>query len=273
MKKLWIALAAMIVINVALLGSFASAARQQYVNQADVDAAERFIQKAQEFDASMRSAKTRGDVSMHLQTLSSEASRLELHRFSTKISPRYDAAAKRLQKASADLKSAIAPFQAAIISGDREKIAAAEPGFTAGINKATGEIDAAFAEMTAAVEESNTAQGRPYLVAFVVSAILAVPAMLWAFTRREATTALTKARRMVGWSSLWPLAGAGITYITYIFADKLGGTFYIAYGPVLFGLVLFATSIANYRKLRKDNVAAGYNQASPPPSQIPPAQS
>ncbi|MDO5343301.1 MAG: hypothetical protein Q4F02_00080 [Candidatus Saccharibacteria bacterium] len=248
------------VAGVMMLGPVASA-KTTALNQADIDAMERFEKQMNEGAEKLKSAQTPEAVKMALASLAMNIDTFTRHNFSTKLGADYTAATNKYRDAVATVKQPLSDLRAAVNAGDPAAIQTQYQKFSATLTAAEKQTMAAADEINKAVEKANSAQSTPYLWALIATAVLAVASAAWAFMKHEATPELTKHRRGVALASIWPLLGAGITYGTFAFADKFGGKFYIMYGLILFGLVAYAGAVANYLKARK--AGAGHSQTPP----------
>lgn len=244
------------VVAVATFGSSVSASG--YINQADIDAIDRAGKVYQEYLTALGSDSTTGiQLVAQAERASQALQQLMNHPFSTKINTEYLQRADDLKAKTAEVKKLIDEVPAIVRANN---LPALQENF-AKLQQADKALSMASDELNKAVEKANDSQSTPYLWALIGTAVLAVVSAVWAFMKREATPELTKHRRGVALASIWPLLGAGITYGTFAFADKLGGKFYIMYGLIIFGLVAYASAVGNYLKARK--AGAGHNQTPP----------
>lgn len=258
--KTTIVAAVFAVAGVMMLSPVASA-KTEAINQADIAAIERFEREMSESWQQFRDNLELAVGRDGLEKMRFAIENLTRHQFSTKLGPEYTAATNKYRNAADSLKKPL-HYLHSVMTGPNLRIQQdAYEKFETALGKAEDEMKQAIDEMNQAVDKANSAQSTPYLWALIGTAVLAVASAAWAFMKREATPELTKHRRGVAFASIWPLLGAGITYGTFAFADKLGGKFYIMYGLILFGLVAYVSAVANYLKARK--AGTGHNQTPP----------
>ncbi|PID33557.1 hypothetical protein CR969_00090 [Candidatus Saccharibacteria bacterium] len=228
-----------------------------YINQADISTIDsaigaytKFIDTTNDSDfiESPGLAKSKAALAVkHMEILSN-------HTFSKDLGDKYTQESEVLKSKAAALGKELSKFDKVVASADRDKINT----YFSGLNKQAKQLDDQIDKLNDAVDESNNSVGVGYLWATVASAILAVGAFIWAFGfgKKDAAKSkeLAKARRQVAYGSLAPLAGAAITYFSFMFADELGGSYVIAYGPILFGAIFLVKAIANYINLSKKPV-------------------
>lgn len=234
-----------------------------YVNQADIDIVQELDKQATTFWEHAESETT------SLETIVSEGTKLKAafqavadHSFNTEISSDYFKAADDMKAATRQGAEVTGVFIEGIQSEDQAAQQAAGETFNTSMKEVMDKISAADTKMSEAIDASNNQEGTLYLVLTAAAAVMSLGSFIWAFRKQEATPELTKVRRGVAFGSLWILAGAALTYGTFLFADKLGGSYYIMYGPVVFGAILFVSSIANYVKLKH---GAGSDTSANPP--------
>lgn len=254
MKKLYGFIAALtLVASVIAAPITAAASSSGYINQADIDVLDTASKAFEEFAAETNSSSaTIESVEAKAATATTALGKVEGHTFSSDLGTQYTAEAATLKTEASNLKTEVAKVTGVLNTGDETQI----NEYFDGLNAAATRFDNQIGKLNAAVDESNNTKGTGYLWLVIITAILAAGMFVWAFLLdKKAVPQLTKARRAVAYTSLAPLAGAAITYVTFIFADQLGGSYFIAYGPVLFGAVILVQALINYLKLAKATVA------------------
>lgn len=107
-------------------------------------------------------------------------------------------------------------------------------------------VDTGNKESEKKESSEKLAMAIPAIVGAVISGLL----FFWAKAGKNIDQCLKDAKMGVARGSLAPLAGLVITALTFIFADKLGGRYFISWGLVLFGGIFFIRSIVEYFKVR-----------------------
>jgi hypothetical protein len=101
------------------------------------------------------------------------------------------------------------------------------------------------------VEDRKSRENKAMVIPFLISLGATIILFLWTKTKKPIDSRLRAARKRVAASSLGPTVGFGITALSFIFADKLGDKFVIAWGLVVFGIFFFIRGIMDYLKVKK----------------------
>lgn len=241
-------------------------AHAEYVNQKDIDILNQVYSKVNNFNSVFDSpSSTVADVQTAAATAEGSLDELANHSFSTGLGSTYTAKANEVKTAATDLKSKLA---AVVASATSENSTTYESDLTA-YNQSLNDFDSAVKAVDASIEESNTQGGLLYMVALISTAVLTVASLVWSLMKKPfQPEQITRAKRQVFIASLWPLIGAGITYGSYYFADSMGGSYTIAWGAIVIGLVLFIRAIIEYVKVAK----TVQQMPSPVGPSVPPVQ-
>lgn len=248
MRRFYTLLAAVVVA--AALG-YAPAQAEGYVNQADVDTIDKALEVYSAFAKETgNNASTADSVKAKAALAATEFGVVASHSFATGLGDAYTREAAALKQEATALKAQLDKAPTVIGVGDE----AAVNAYLDGLDAAAAKFDTQMGKLNGAVDESNNATGNNYLWMVIAAAVLTAGAFVWAFVlskQKQLSDQLGKARKGIAYASLAPLAGALITYVSYMFADKLGGSYIIAYGPVVFGVIILAQAVVNYVKLVK----------------------
>lgn len=225
-----------------------------YVNQADVamidSALSAYTEFAEatsdsDFVESPRLAKSKASLAAEYMRV------LSNHPFSKRLGSKYIQESEVLKSKAKVMGEKLSQFDDVIDKPEKAKLIA----YFKDVNQQAKQLDDQIDKLNEAVAESNTSAGAGYLWATIASAVLAVGAFIWAFGfgKKDAAKSkeLVKARHQVAYVSLAPLAGAAITYGSFMFAEQLNGSYVVAYGPMLFGAIFLVKAIANYVNLSK----------------------
>lgn len=251
MKRILIYIGA-VVATIGLLSAPTAPAAQAvssgYVNASDIEIIQTALEAHSELAQAVNSSTSQVEIEMAISKATSAFDSVANHSFSTKLGKKYTEESIVLQDKARTISEEINGLTGAIESGDEATVQAQLDQ----IDTATTEFENQIDVVNGAVEESNSTQGNNYLWMLAVAGILAVASFVWAFRSEEKDRKVIKARRTVAYASLAPLAGAAITYVSFMFADKLGGTYMIAWGPMLIGVAIWARTIVDYRKAVKE---------------------
>ena len=252
MRKVFgIILAALVVVSAG--GSFASAAG--YVNQADIDIITASDKAYTDFIKSTNDEKsvTNGMVLVRAAAASSAFRNVANHNFSSKLGAEYSRKAAEVKKYAGETKVLLDKIAAALRGNDYNSA----NQYLNQIQNSAKKYYAAMDEMNKAVSESNSHSGILYLSVTIVAAVIAAGSFVWFAIGRgkQLSPSLLAARKSVAFSSLAPLVGAVITYVTFILASNTGGTYTIAYGLILIGSVVYILSVVQYINLAKKTPA------------------
>ena len=254
MRKVFgIILAALVVVSAG--GSFASAAG--YVNQADIDIITASDKAYTDFIKSTNDEKsvTNGMVLVRATAASSAFRDVANHNFSSKLGAEYSRKAAEVKKYAGETKVLLDKIAAALRGNDYNSNSANQ--YLNQIQNSAKKYYAAMEGMNKAVGESNSHSGILYLSVTIVAAVIAAGSFVWFAIGRgkQLSPSLLAARKSVAFSSLAPLIGAVITYVTFILASNTGGTYTIAYGLILIGSVVYILSVVQYINLAKKTPA------------------
>ena len=251
LKILKIILAALVAVSAG--GSFASAAG--YVNQADIDIITASDKAYTDFIKSTNDEKsvTNGMVLVRATAASSAFRNVANHNFSSKLGAEYSRKAAEVKKYAGETKVLLDKIAAALRGNDYNSA----NQYLNQIQNSAKKYYAATEGMNKAVSESNSHSGILYLSVTIVAAVIAAGSFVWFAIGRgkQLSPSLLAARKSVAFSSLAPLVGAVITYVTFILASNTGGTYTIAYGLILIGSVVYILSVVQYINLAKKTPA------------------
>ena len=252
MRKVFgIILTALVAVSVG--GSFASAAG--YVNQADIDIITASDKAYTDFIKSTNDEKsvTNGMVLVRAAAASSAFRNVANHNFSSKLGAEYSRKAAEVKKYAGETKVLLDKIAAALRGNDYNSA----NQYLNQIQNSAKKYYAAMEGMNKAVSESNSHSGILYLSVTIVAAVIAAGSFVWFAIGRgkQLSPSLLAARKSVAFSSLAPLIGAVITYVTFILASNTGGTYTIAYGLILIGSVVYILSVVQYINLAKKTPA------------------
>ena len=248
-----------------------SSKQQQHVNQSDVDAIGKVNADLEAFTRTYtKQDLQQSELLTALTELQVSLKSLEDHAFSLKLGNGYTQAANELKTKTGKLREIVDNGISVLTGGDVTARKKASEEFPKQFNTAIDEYNAAIKNLDKATEEANKKQsieaGLPYLIILILSVLLAIAMFIWAFAKQVSPIQLRKARRMVALATLVPLAGAAITYITFLIASQQqnGGTFTIMTGLMIFGLVVFVRALINYHKLKKTIATTPTDAPTPP---------
>ena len=252
MRKVFgIILAALVAVSTG--GSFASAAG--YVNQADIDIITASDKAYTDFIKSTNDEKsvTNSMVLVRATAASSAFRNVANHNFSSKLGAEYSRKAAEVKKYAGETKVLLDKIAAALRGNDYNSA----NQYLNQIQNSAKKYYAATEGMNKAVSESNSHSGILYLSVTIVAAVIAAGSFVWFAIGRgkQLSPSLLAARKSVAFSSLAPLIGAVITYVTFILASNTGGTYTIAYGLILIGSVVYILSVVQYINLAKKTPA------------------
>ncbi len=225
-------------------------AESGYINQADIDAIDKVFTATEAFNTEYaKEDSTLESVGEKGAAVSTVLGELIALSFNTSISDEYTKEAGTLKSAATDLKSVMDTLPTIVETKDEAKLSE----FEAAYNEKLQAYDKQTANFNKAVDNKTASEGNGYLWLVLATAAVSAGGFVWAFFLQDKNVneELKKAKKGVAFASIAPLAGAVVTYITFMFADQLGGTYFIAWGPVLIGGIVLVQSIVNYVKLAK----------------------
>jgi uncharacterized membrane protein YciS (DUF1049 family) len=264
MKHFTLALCAALVVGLGLAPVHqVGAADEQYVNDADI----KVLSDADTALVALGDVFEKADVTLEEFKAASTNAQAKLdtvaaHTFTDQLGEKYVTTAGALKTKAGDLKKAIGELAIAYESGDEAAVSTKHAAFTI----AATEYDKAFLTFNDSIDENNdlVAQGKntevAYLAAVLVTGLITAVTFLWAFLKKHPIVQLNEAKKSVALSSIWPLVGAAITFISYRMAAT-GGTYTIAWGAVVVGAVFYIKALVDYFKLKKQ---FGAGQVRPP---------
>lgn len=252
MKQLYKFIAALTLVASVLVAPVATA-QSGYVNQADIDILDAATKAFTAFtDEVGNDSATVESVGVKATAASSALQQVVDHNFSTDLGSEYTTEAAALKTEAASLKTEVNKVTDVLNTQDETQINAYFDGLEASATRFDNQVD----KLNKAVDVSNNATGIGYLWLVIATAVVSAAAFAWSFAlKKEETPEAGALRKQVAFTSLAPLAGALITYVTFLFADQLGGSYFIAYGPVLFGGIVFVQAIIRYFQLSRQPVA------------------
>ena len=252
MRKIFKMILAMFVV-VSAGGSFASAA--SYANQADIDIIAASNKAYVDFIKAINDEKSVADGTVIAQTVaaSSAFNNVASHNFSSKLGVKYIKKSAEVKKYAGEIKVLLDKI--AVVLRERDYNAANQ--YLEQIRNSVKKYSAAIEEMNKAASESNSYAEYFFLLVTIAIAAMAVGSFVWFAIGRgkQLSPSLLVARKSVAFSSLAPLIGAVITYVTFILASNTGGTYTIAYGLILIGSVVYILSVVQYINLAKKTPA------------------
>ena len=252
MLKIFKIILAMFVV-VSAGGSFASAA--SYANQADIDIIATSNKSYTDFIKAINDEKSVANGTVITQTVaaSSAFNNVASHNFSSKLGVKYIKKSTEVKKYAGEIKVLL--DEIAVVLRERDYNAANQ--YLEQIRNSVKKYSAAIEEMNKAASESNSYAEYFFLLVTIAIAAMAVGSFVWFAIGRnkQLSSDLLAARKSVAFSSLAPLVGAVITYVTFILASNTGGTYTIAYGLILIGSVVYILSVVQYINLAKKTPA------------------
>jgi hypothetical protein len=243
MKQLYRFIAALTLVA-SVIAAPISAAQSGYVNQSDIDVLDKAISAFTDFvDEVGSDSASIESVDAKALAASTALQQVADHQFSTDLGEQYSTEAVALKSEAQTLKTEVGKVTSVLQVGDEAQITAYFDDLEASATRFENQVD----KLNTAVDTSNNATGMGYLWLVIATAILSAAAFVWSFVlKKEEAPEARNLRRLVAYTSLAPFAGALITYITFLFADQLGGSYFIAYGPVLFGGIIFVQAVVRY---------------------------
>lgn len=217
-----------------LAGSAVQVGASEYVNQADIDVYLAVDKAIVAFaDETRRESATIQSIDAKAKAAESALNKLVGHSYNTDLGQQYTDEAAVLKEKAAALAGTIVKAADVYERGDQ----VAMDSFLAQLESETVALEAQILKVDEAVDAANNSTGNVYLLATTVGVLLVVGSSIWAFaSRKKITKGEFGYRRAVAIASLWPFAGALITYISFLFSD---GQYMILWGLVLFGLALY----------------------------------
>lgn len=252
MKRLYITAALLCIGILVGTGATANAASSSgYVNQTDINVMDSAYKKVNDlFEETNKETATVESVAVKAGTASTALRLVEMHNFSTELGDDYVTQAEKLKTTVKALRERIDAIETTLNSGDETAINAYFDALSLDAKAYDDQIGA----LNESVDEVNTATGNNYLWLTIAAGVISVAVFAWVFaTKSPSDKELLKAKRAIAFASLAPLVGALITYLSFKFADATGGSYVIAWGPVIIGVVVLIRVVVNYFQLKKSH--------------------
>lgn len=251
-KVLKIILAVFIVASVE--GSLVSAV--SYVNQTDIDVIAASNKAYSDFIEVINDEKSvaNGAALAQAAAASSAFNNVASHTFSSKLGIKYVKKSAEVKKCAREIKDLL--DRVAVVLRERDYNTVNQ--YLEQIRDSVKKYSAAIEEMNKAASESNSYAEYFFLLVAIAAAAMAVGSFVWFAIGRskQLSSGLLVARKAVALSSLIPLAGAVVTYVTFMLASNAGGTYTVAYGLILIGLAAYVSSILRYIILARNTATA-----------------
>ena len=229
----------------------------EYVNDADVTLVDAAITSVSELSATIDSETTSADdVIAAAEDAEAKLLTIEKHSFSTALGTEYTDASMEVKSNAKELAVHIAAISA-VFEATEEQTTEYFDTYGSLIDDLNASLDVLWVS----VDEANSGETNLYTAVLVACGLVTIGTLIWS---RRGWQSLAKekraARKAVVVASIWPLAGALITYLTWTFADKLDGTAFVAWGLILFGFMAYGKAVMSYVATNK----AGAEQDNPP---------
>ena len=252
LKIFKIILAVFVMISVG--GPFASAA--SYANQADIDIIAVSNKAYVDFIKAINDEKSVADGTVIAQTVaaSSAFNNVASHNFSSKLGVKYIKKSAEVKKYAGEIKVLLDKI--AVVLRERDYNAVNQ--YLEKTRNSVKKYSAAIEEVNKAASEANSYAEYFFLLVTIAAAAMTVGSFVWFAIGRskQLSSGLLVARKAVALSSLIPLAGAVVTYVTFMLASNAGGTYTVAYGLILIGLAAYVSSILRYIILARNTATA-----------------
>lgn len=243
----------------------------KYINQADVDAISKATEAIGKFTA------TTSDLSISEQdiVIAAENADIELRKlgarsfYSADLGRDYELAGKQLAVSSNKLAEVVRQSVVCGSEGAQSLYyadAASEQVYLDKLNLAINDYNKDVDFLNSSVNSANKtiisdrrSSTMPFVALLGISIALSIGLFIWSKRLQPVSgqndetrvEIISKARRDVAKASLAPVIGIAISVGSYYFADKLGGSYFFAWGIILFGFVYFIRSIVDYLKIKK----------------------
>lgn len=231
---------------------------QHYVNQSDIDTLGEVKTKIDAFTETYSKQDLQpNELLKALTDLQAALKSLEAKTFSSQLGSGYTQASNELKAKAGNVREVVDGGINVLKNGNAAAREKASTEFPNQFNTAVTEYNTAVQNLDKATEEANkkktAEEGLPYLIILIAAVLLSIVTFIWAFAKKVPQTELRKARRTVAFVTLVPLAGAVITYITFLIASQQqnGGTFTIMTGLMIFGVIVFLRALIGYHKLKR----------------------
>ncbi len=239
---------------VIIFGSGSVLAADKYINQVDIDAITRAQSAINNFTTTIDNTNsTQEDINdAGLAARDELSATISLGFYYPSLGSAYTAAGEKIKATCKALQTDIISVMSV---GGQPPVRQIDQAFFDEYNNHIDAFNNAADGLSAAVETANTTNTNErkknqymMLAPFVLS--LAVLAWLYSWTSHATSEKLKEARKAVANSFIAPVVGIGITALTYVFAEKLGGKYVMTWGLVVFGLIIFIQAVVAYQKVK-----------------------
>jgi hypothetical protein len=272
LRSIFVALVA--IIGLVALPVSVAADNTQYVNNEDINVAQAALDSLNTFTSALsNTAVTLPTVISDGMAAQTQLTDLGKHGFVTSLGDKYTQATDALKQDSTLISTDIGNIDTALQANDITKA----NSYVTPLNHDIDQFNSDTELLNSGVDTHNTQRSKTvktqsglYLGLLIAAVVLAVASFGWYKRSVGDPDVVTRARRSVALASIWPLIGAAITYISFRVASKNGGTYIIAYGPILFGVLAYVRVVANYKRIKMR--ASNAPQQTIPTSPLPPSQ-
>lgn len=250
MKKF---LTGLVVALMALCMLAPSVSADTFTNQSDIDTTQAAMTAVNDYTGSLSSESVTPAQAISAGQAADRALRtLASHSFSEDGGTTYDNATLGLKGKALTLSGDIERLDDDIQAQDATSAQQHLTQFNLDINSFNSGVDdfnAAVAVDNKQVSSKQANYEKLYLGALIATAVLCAGTFLWAYTHKSFDVRTDVQQHHLARLSIAPFVGALITFVTYQ-AAKDGGTYFIAYGPVLIGGFMYLSALAAYRRNR-----------------------
>jgi hypothetical protein len=229
-----------------------SAMAATYVNDADVTVVNTALTTVDNY------TKALNDSSVPISTVVTDGTAAQdslravaTHTFVTSLGSNYEEIAGSLKTDASDVATQIENIDTALAANDNTKADSYISSFNSALDKFNSDessLNSSVDTQNATVIRKEKTATTGYLALFIATLLLTIGSFAWALRNRGTNSSLDTARLKVAKASIFPLIGGAITYGTFLSATKTGGTYFIAYGPMLIGGAAFARALAAYKQ-------------------------
>jgi len=230
-----------------------------YTNDSDIDTLNSMNDALNNYVDALNTVGTIGDpttssVITSGQDLQSEITNLIDHNFATSVNTDYTSAASTLQQDANKIGNDVGQIDSALADQD---VDAANSAITA-LNDDNSTFYSDYKNFNSIIDtynqpiqSKNKAMGAFYIAVFVITGLVTAVTFIWAASAKNRS--IRKLRMHVGRLSLWPSVGAALTTVMFYAAvNEGGGTYFILWGPILFGAIAYLRGIARYSSAIKE---------------------
>ena len=234
-----------VLVSVVFLAS-PGIAHAEYANQADYDVMDAAAVSLDNFVTIANDENTTQEqVTQAAYDAESSLEEAAKHTYSTDINDLYTEATKEFASAAGALAVHLAGVEIVFTGSEDEATAYFDT-----YNQLSDDFYAAGDAINVSIDEADRGETTLYLLALVGTVIVSIGTLIWArHGWARYSTEKRRARMALVKSSLWPLAGALITFVTWVYADKIGGQYYVVWGLILFGFAAYIREILQYRTM------------------------